>query len=37
MTKKEEEKRRMALEVDLENVTTPFMELSDGFCYDFSF
>jgi hypothetical protein len=31
MTEKKEEKRRMALEVDLENVATPFVELSDGF------
>jgi hypothetical protein len=28
---KKEEKRRMALEVDSENVATPFVELSDGF------
>jgi hypothetical protein len=30
-TEKEEEKKRMALEVDLESVAVPFMELSDGF------
>jgi hypothetical protein len=29
--KKKEEKRRMASEVDSENVATPFVELSDGF------
>jgi hypothetical protein len=31
MTEKKEGKRRMALEVDSENVATPFMELSDRF------
>jgi hypothetical protein len=30
-TEKKEEKRRMVLEVDSENVATPFVELSDGF------
>jgi hypothetical protein len=28
---KKEEKRRMASEVDSKNITTPFVELSDGF------
>jgi hypothetical protein len=31
MTEKKEEKRRMVSEVDLENIATPFVELSDGF------
>jgi hypothetical protein len=31
MMEKKEEKRRMVSEVDLENVATPFVELSDGF------
>jgi hypothetical protein len=31
MMEKKEEKKRMALEVDLENVAAPFVELSDGF------
>jgi hypothetical protein len=30
-TEKKEEKRRMASEVDSENIAAPFMELSDGF------
>jgi hypothetical protein len=30
-TERKEEKRRMVLEVDLENIATPFVELSDGF------
>jgi hypothetical protein len=30
-TEKKEEKRRMASEVDSENVATPFVELLDGF------
>jgi hypothetical protein len=31
MAEKKEEKKRMASEVDSENVTAPFVELSDGF------
>jgi hypothetical protein len=31
MLEKREEKKRMASEVDLENVAAPFVELSDGF------
>jgi hypothetical protein len=31
MMEKKEEKRRMVSEVDLENIATPFVELSDGF------
>jgi hypothetical protein len=31
MMEKKEEKKRMVLEVDLENIAAPFVELSDGF------
>jgi hypothetical protein len=31
MVEKKEEKKRMVLEVDSENVTAPFVELSEGF------
>jgi hypothetical protein len=31
MTEKKEEERRMASKVNLKNVATPFVELSDGF------
>jgi hypothetical protein len=31
MVEKKEEKKRMMLEVDLENIAAPFVELSDGF------